>query len=112
MRAWRSFIGRRTRRQTCKSVETKRGNRNSFLGPTNSRCSLTVEYGKPLRISSRGDGQFPRCGNFPPEQDSIRRIEVQATTLIGLNHRHRIVTKKLVEIVQVTVRSRMDIRSV
>ena len=65
-----------------------------------------------MNIEYRRDGQFPWRRDFSPDQDSIGRIKVQATLLIGLNYRKRVVSEELVEIVQVTVCSRMNIRSV
>jgi hypothetical protein len=56
-----------------------------------------------MNVNNRGDSQFPRRRNLCPRQESVRRIERQAPTLIWLNYCDRIVAEELVEIVQVAI---------
>ena len=56
-----------------------------------------------MDINYRGEGQLPGRSNFAPGQEPIRRVEAQAAALIRLYHSIRIISNKLVEVVQVPI---------
>ena len=51
------------------------------------------------------EGKFPGRSNFAPGQESIWRIEVETAPLIGLDYRLRVISEKLIEVVQIAKRS-------
>jgi len=64
-----------------------------------------------VEIEHWRDGKFPGRSNFAPGQNSIRSVKVETTTLIGLDHRLRIISEELVEVVQIAKRSERLLRA-
>ena len=62
-----------------------------------------------MSIDYRSEGQFPRCSDLAPGQDSIRSVEIETTALIGLDYRLRIIAEKLIEVVQIAIGSRTHV---
>src|ERR1700723_1097690 len=61
-----------------------------------------------MNIEDWGNSQFPWGGDFAPGQESIRSVEIETTTLIGLDYRLRIIAEKLIEVVQIAIGSRTN----
>lgn len=65
-----------------------------------------------VNVEYRHQGQLPRRCELAPRQKTIGRVESQGSASIRLDHRLRIITEELVEIVQIACGSRAHVRSV
>ena len=59
-----------------------------------------------MEIEHGSEGKFPRRSNFSPRQESIGRVEVETASLIGLDYRLRIISEKLIKVVEIAKGSR------
>src|SRR5581483_9492258 len=65
-----------------------------------------------VKIEHRDQGDLLGSRQFAPDQEAVRRIEIQAPARIRLDDRQRIIAEELIEIVEISISSRSHIRGV